>query len=43
MPEHSHKVSAPTDPMAVGGVRGELVSAVRSLVYRETTGKFFDA
>ena len=41
MSKHERKVSAPTDQMAVGGVWGELVSTASSLIYRESTGKFF--
>jgi hypothetical protein len=34
--------SAPADWVAVGGVGGELVSGVRSLLSRENTGNFSD-
>jgi hypothetical protein len=33
---------AAADSMAVGGVSGELVSRVRSLLNRENTGNFSD-
>jgi hypothetical protein len=36
------EVSAPRAWVAVGGVWGELVSAVRSLLSRKNTGNFFD-
>ncbi len=36
------KVSARRDSMAVGGVKGELVFATRSLLGRESTGNLFD-
>jgi hypothetical protein len=39
VPEHSRKVSAPADQMAAGTVDSELVSAVSSLIDRESAGK----
>ena len=42
VPERRREVSADADFVAVEAVWCELVSAVSALIYRETTGKFFD-